>query len=309
MNVPVSAVSAPHPPPLAALLDDARDLPSLPEVAVKVSRLADDPNASAASIARVIATDQGLTARILRLANSALYGVARRVGTVQEAVVILGLGTIRNLTLAASIYPALGAAVPGYDLAKGELWRHSVAAALCAQELARRMPRAPRPGAGAAPSAAVSPDEAFVAGLLHDIGKTLLSARVRGYLVQVRERALADGVSFVDAERALLGFDHAAAGAALAERWKLPPALVDAIAHHHDPFRAAPDHAALACAAHVSEALCLTLGIGVGGDGLLFELDPAALDVLGLEGKLDALIAEMTDLLAAAGPAFDFGVG
>jgi hypothetical protein len=83
----------------------------------------------------------------------------------------------------------------------------------------------------------------------------------------------------VDAERALLGFDHAAAGAALAERWKLPPALVDAIAHHHDPFRAAPDHAALACAAHVSEALCLTLGIGVGGDGLLFELDPAALDV------------------------------
>jgi hypothetical protein len=157
-------------------LDDARDLPSLPEVAVKVSRLADDPNASAASIARVIATDQGLTARILRLANSALYGVARRVGTVQEAVVILGLGTIRNLTLAASIYPALGAAVPGYDLAKGELWRHSVAAALCAQELARRMPRAPRPGAGAAPSAAVSPDEAFVAGLLHDIGKTLLSA-------------------------------------------------------------------------------------------------------------------------------------
>jgi putative nucleotidyltransferase with HDIG domain len=168
-------------------------------------------------------------------------------------------------------------------------------------------------GRGARPvsGTAVDPEEAFVAGLLHDIGKTLLSTCVPDYLPLVREYALAQEMPFAEAERLLLGFDHAQAGAGLAERWKLPPGLVHAIACHHDPLAAAgtPADRDLACIAHVAEALCLMLGIGVGSDGLLFALQPEALDLLGIQGRQDALLSEFLEALGRVGPAFDFAAG
>jgi putative nucleotidyltransferase with HDIG domain len=282
------------------LLQSVNDLPSLPEVALKVTRLVEDPSVSAAAIGRVVSTDQALTARVLRLANSAFYGVSRRIGTVQEAVVVLGFRTIKTLTLAASLYPALSGEVRGYALERGDLWRHSIACAVGAQALAKEMgSTAPRVGP-------VTPDEAFVAGLLHDIGKMVLSVHLKEYFGQTRDRALADNVPFLLAERAILGIDHAQAGAAMAERWNLPAALVDAIACHHDPLGAQHGNVGLACVTHVADALCLTLGIGVGGDGLLFSLRSEALDALGIAARPDELTDTFLEALRMAGPALDF---
>lgn len=277
------------------------DLPALPDVAMKVIRLADDPNASALALGRVIGTDQGLTARVLRMANSAFYGVSRRIGTVQEGVVVLGMRTIKVLTLAASVYPVLSRPNNGYSLGRGELWRHSVACGLGAQVLAKHAkPAAPHIGS-------VTPDEAFVAGLLHDIGKMVIGSLLAGYFEQARALALAENMAFADAERALLGFDHAQAGAAIGEKWNLPAPLVDAIACHHHPLQAQHGNIGLACVAHVADALSLTLGIGVGGDGLLFALQPAALEALSLTtAQLDELAGVVVEALREAGSSFDF---
>ena len=269
---------SPKPLTTERLLQSVEDLPSLPDVALKVTRLVEDPNVNAVAIERVVSTDQALTARVLRLANSAFYGVSRRIGTVREAVVILGFRTIKTLTLAACLYPALTGELRGYGLGRGELWRHSIACAISAQALARQV------GSTAPHVGPVSPDEAFVAGLLHDIGKMVLSIHLKEYLGQTRDRALAEGISFLAAERAILGVDHAQAGAAIAEKWNLPAALVDAIACHHDPLAAQHGNIGLACVAHVADALCLSLGIGVGGDGLLAALQSEALDALRLAG-------------------------
>ena len=285
---------------LERLLHSVVDLPSLSEVAVRVARMADDPDVSADSVGRVVATDQALTARVLRMANSAYYGVARRVSTVPEAVMILGLRTIRTLTMAASIYPMVSRGLPGYALGRGDLWRHSIGAALCAQALARRA----RPT-----SHVIGPvvaDEAFVAGLLHDIGKMALSIHLKDHLGTTRQKALADNVPFVVAERAVLGFDHAQAGAAMSEKWNLPASLVQAIAFHHDPLRASHGNVGLACVTHLADAMCLILGVGVGGDGLLSTLHMEAAEALGLADDLDEVTASCLDTLRLAGLAFDF---
>ena len=297
-SAPVPA--APKPLTLERLLATVDDLPALPEVAMKVSRMAEDPSASAQAIGRVISTDQALTARVLRLANSAFYGVSRRISTVQEAIVILGLRTVKSLTMAASVYPVLGREARGYALGKGELWRHSISCAIFAQTLARQMkPSGPQVGF-------VTPDEAFVAGLLHDIGKMVLSLHLNERFDEVRDYALSEKVSFLDAERKILGFDHAQAGAALAEKWNLPASLTDTIACHHDPMSAQPGHIGLACAAHIADAHCVMMGIGIGGDGLLSPLHPEAMRAVGITDDGQAVIEKFLNALKLAGPAFDF---
>lgn len=275
------------PEKLQQLVQTIRDLPALPEVVVRVMRMAEDPRSDAQGIARVIATDQAMAARVLKLANSAFYGLPRRVGTLSEAVVILGFRTIKNLAIAASTFELLNREIAGYWLQRGELWRHSLACAIGAQLIARRA-RLP-----------VS-EEAFVAGLLHDIGKVAIDLFVRAQFDQIMERALQDRIPFVEAEQAVLGFNHAMAGGLIAEKWNLPPLLVSVIKYHHQPS-SAPDRDPMISVVHLADLLSITMGIGIGGDGLYYTLEDGTLAMFELsQADIDELCEEIVDQMAQA---------
>ena len=276
---------------LEALVRQVRDLPALPETVVRVMRLADDPKSGIVDVAKVLAPDQALAARVLKLANSAFYGSSRRIATVSDAVVILGMRTTRNLVMAASCEALLENEVAGYCLPRGALLRHSLACASAAQALARRTQYR-------------GMEEAFVAGLLHDLGKVVMNAYLRDQFIQVLMQAASGEMTYAEAERTVFRFDHAEAGACLLERWNLPASLVAAVRYHHTPLEAPGDHP-LPCLVHVADAICMTLGIGLGLDGLAYMLQPDALSILGLTSDdFEEVTSQLCDTLAEAGPLF-----
>ena len=272
------------------LIRQVQDLPSLPIAVTRVMQLTNDPKAGLSDVAHALASDQGLAARVLKLANSAYYGSSRRIGTVSEAVVILGMRTTRNLTLATSCQDMLEREVQGYFLPRGALWRHSLACAAAAQNLARR-------------AHFRGTEEAFVAGLLHDIGKVVMSAYLKAEFAQVLTRVAKGRLTFSDAEREVLGFDDAEVGARLLERWNLPSTLVTAVRYHHAPSQA--PESPLAALVHVADTICLTLGIGLGVDGMAYTLDPNALAMLHLtEDDFEQIASQTCDTLSEAGSIF-----
>ncbi len=272
------------------LIRQVQDLPSLPIAVTRVMQLTNDPKAGLSDVAHALASDQGLAARVLKLANSAYYGSSRRIGTVSEAVVILGMRTTRNLTLATSCQDMLEREVQGYFLPRGALWRHSLACAAATQNLARR-------------AHFRGTEEAFVAGLLHDIGKVVMSAYLKAEFAQVLTRVAKSRLTFSDAEREVLGFDDAEVGARLLERWNLPASLVTAVRYHHAPSQA--PESPLAALVHIADTICLTLGIGLGVDGMAYTLDPNALAILHLtEDDFEEVASQTCDTLSEAGSMF-----
>lgn len=276
---------------LDALVRQVRDLPALPDTVVRVMQLSSDPKSGIADVAKVLVSDQALAARVLKLANSAFYGASRRIATVSDAVIILGLRTTRNLVMASGCQELLESEVAGYGLPRGALLRHSLACASAAQALARRTKYR-------------GVEEAFVAGLLHDLGKVVMNLYLRDQFIQVLIQAATGEITYADAERAVFSFDHAEAGAYLLERWNLPAALVSAVRYHHTPLDS-PTDSPLPCLVHVADAICMTLGIGLGLDGLAYTLQPEALARLGLSAAdFEAVAGQTCDTLAEAGPLF-----
>ncbi len=275
---------------LNGLVRQVRELPALPETVLRVMQITEDPKAGIADAAKFLVSDQALAARVLKLANSAFYGSSRRIGTVSDAVVILGMRTTRNLVMAASCEALLEGEAAGYGLPRGVLLRHSLVCASAAQALAKR---AKYRGL----------EEAFVAGLLHDIGKVVMNAFQRNDFGEVLAK-VSGGMTYAEAEQVVFGFDHAEAGGRLLERWNLPLSLVSAVRHHHSPLQA-PGDSPLPCLVHAADAVCLTLGIGLGLGSRTDTLQTEALSALGLTAEDFEEVARQTcDLLAEAGPLF-----
>lgn len=275
-----TAVRAKLPTP-EEIVRHTADLPALPEAAMRVMHQADDPNASASGIARTLSHDTALSARVLRLANSAFFGLERRVANLTEAVVVLGLRHVRNLSLVAATYPWLNRSLAGYGLGPKQMWNHAFGTALGAKLIAQRKRSA-------------DPEVAFTAGLLHDIGKAVLSMWLEDRLPALLTYAARKDLTFDEAERELFGFDHAEVGALLGERWNLPGVIVTVIRHHHHPDTCDP-HEPLADCVHVGNYLAMSLGFGLGGDGLRYQVSFAALDRLGLAAEdLDQVADDFT---------------
>lgn len=204
------------------LLERIDDLPPLPAVAARVMALADDQNTSALDLAQVLSADQALTARLIRISNSAYYGFARKVSTVREAVVLLGFKQVRQVAVSASLMNAFDRGRVADDVFDLDLfWGHSVAVAVAAEAIAKRTRQA-------------RPEDAFTAGILHDIGRLVLRQVMPPEFRKAVMLARNGPMDLHLAEALMTGYDHQEVGRALGEQWKFPGHLIDAVASHHD---------------------------------------------------------------------------
>jgi putative nucleotidyltransferase with HDIG domain len=201
------------------------DLPPLPAVVTRILQTVNDPRISAEELSRLISLDQGLSSKILRIVNSAYYGFPKRISTVTHAVVILGFNTVRNLVLGVSAFGMLTQKSGSSGLDRTKFWEHCVAVAVASSVMAKKRRPVNR---------SVS-EEAFIAGLLHDIGKLFLDCYFPVQYAVTLLFGQREALSVLASEQRVLEIDHAAVGRRIAEHWNFPPLLASAIGGHHEP--------------------------------------------------------------------------
>ena len=264
---------------LLNILTKVKSFPSMPGAAEKLLKMLDNPDTTAAQIEQILRYDPGLTANLLKLTNSAYFGLPCKVGSVGQAVVLLGWKRLIQLVMASCVNAIMGKPVPGYDLPAGELWRHSIAVSVAAEDLAKELKIS-------------APENIFTAALLHDVGKLVLGSFVKEDLEEIEIEA-SRGISFELAEHMVLGTNHAEIGAQILKSWSFPPALVNAVRWHHDPDSAGKTDT-LVDIVHVANILCLMIGIGVGREGLCYKPSPLATKRLGLRTNDLEMVASRT---------------
>jgi putative nucleotidyltransferase with HDIG domain len=226
---------------LPEIIRSVQSLRPLPANTSRILQALDEADMSAAIVAELIALDQALTAYVLRVANSAAMGTRSGCSSVSEAVMRLGFKQVRSLVLSTVAIGPLSARLNGYRLGDKELWYHSIATASAAHWLASAL-RYP------------DPEEAYVAGLLHDIGKLLLDQYVLADYQQVVESMRTQRVPLWVVEEQLFGIDHAGVGGLIASHWQFPLSLVQAIRYHHEPA-SNPGEQSLAALVNLANAL------------------------------------------------------
>lgn len=270
---------------LHALVGDIHKLPTPPLVFTQISRVIDNEDASAYDVAGIIAEDPAMSAQVLKLANSAYYGLANPVPHVKQAVVVLGLNEIKNVVLAASAISVFRKSSADQEY-QDEFWRHSLAVAVGARMLLRTLQA----------GKFLEAETAFSAGLLHDLGKMVVFCYAPEEHQKIRRYQQETGGPDYRAEREILGLDHCQIGAYLAQRWKLPGEILTAIRYHHTP-QDSPDEGTYEAIVHVADILARRAFNYSGGEDNLSEvLQVGCLNRLGISpddfGRLCASVVE-----------------
>ncbi len=256
-----------------AKIENIQSLPTVPSSLKRVSQIFERPHTTLEEIGRFVAADPALTARVLKMVNSAMYGFPERISSVTHAVMLLGLNVIKGMLLGISIFDIMQKLMVG-------LWEHSLGTAIVARQIAEK-------------KGIKDPEEVATAALLHDIGKVILIIEFQ----QLYEKALHDAVlrhiPIVEAEMAVFNETHAVVGMWLARKWRFPPNLVEVIGYHHRPRMAktAPMETAIV---HFADVLVRARGCGFAGDPFAAAVDPATFELLSLT---DHDIAESLDFL------------
>jgi len=241
------------------MVQEVSTIHSLPMFYSQLSEAIDHPRSSIADVAKIISEDQGLTARILKLANSPLFGYFSKIETITQAVTIIGVLQVRDLALALSVMNVF-AGIPQNLVNMEQFWRHSLATGLAAKFMATNQREA-------------SLERFFVAGILHDVGRLVLYIRVPELSLELIEQCRTTGELLHRVERQRFGFDHADVGGSLLRRWKIPPRVAEPVERHHDCQRAGqyPREAAIL---HFADIIAHALQIGSSGEISVPELDP-----------------------------------
>lgn len=253
-----------------------RLVPPLPPAVQKTLALLRDPDADIGAIATSIQLDPGLTANVLRLANSPHMGAQREIATVREALVRLGAAKVGQLALASGAAPQLRPSTKGYDLPPGALLEHSIATALAAETLAKELGITP-------------PEHTFTAGLLTNIGKTVMGDFLELDATPILELAHSEMIPFQMAETRILGINHAEVGALLLEAWNLPPEIVEVVRWFLDPDEYEGENLALDLV-HAGECLAKMSSIALGVDGLHYHPSTFVIERLGLTPEIVELV-------------------
>jgi len=268
----------------AALAERVDSLPALPTTAVRLIQVMGDPLCGAREMVQIISSEPSLAARVRRVVNSAYFGLRGTVSELSRAVVMLGHTRIRDLALAACMTPLVTIGAEGYEVPPEAFMYHSIATGCAAQMIADRTGR--------------ETEAAFVVGLLHDIGKLVLHTYVAKSWDEILQAVFRTGASFDEAERQVLGFDHAAAGAEVARKWSFPDALVDGMRWHHKPQ--IHSELFLPSAVHIGDVSAMMKGYHLGRDGLRYAFDLRAMPTCGIKGKeFERILADLPDKVDA----------
>jgi len=243
------------------LVDCIESLPSLPAATTRLASLIHDPTAGAPQFVEVIKPDIGLTTSILRLCNSAFFGLSREITSIQQAITLLGSERIFELAMSSSMAEMLRDVIAGYQMEARTFWLHSVAVGVLVDRFSDRLP-------------IVKPDLAFISGLLHDVGKLAIGLYLEDHAGELLDRVKNHRTSLIGAERELLGTDHAEIGAQLAACWRMPEAIYWSAMWHHSPTIApSTANSTLIDLVHLADCVACRLGLDFGQDGVVREID------------------------------------
>jgi HD-like signal output (HDOD) protein len=275
-------------PQLRQVLAKVTEIGSLPEVTARIVQVIEDASATTKAVQEAVQHDPALATKVLKLVNSAFYGLPAQVASLERAIVMLGLSAVRNLALAASLSRLLKNDQISAQFTTADLWRHSVAVGVCAKLLARAGHSLPG-------------DEAFVAGLVHDMGLIVAQQLFRAEVQGVAERCFAQPQSYCAAEEAVVGADHQALGGALATKWKFPPGVCHAIAYHHDPAALQPEFQKAAALVYLADTLCCQGRHGFWLTAQTQELSEGMLTLTGVTAAaIEQTVAELPTRLMEA---------
>jgi putative nucleotidyltransferase with HDIG domain len=267
------------------ILTAIKKIPALSTSAGQILNTINDENHNLSHLVNIIRFDSALTANVLKTANSAFYGLPTEVSHVDRAISLIGEDCVINITLKKGLAKLFDKELKGYRSVSGELWRHDLCAAIASKKIAQLN------------SGHISPEIAFTGGLLHDIGKAVISSFLGDTSSKIIEAIDRGRVKdFYEAEQRLLGIDHAMVGFELAQHWNLPETLAYVIRHHHTPSKAPSDFKSYAYCVHLGDIVAMMAGCGTGADTLYYPLDDSYVNFIKLsKDDLHLLVLEVEE--------------
>ncbi len=264
------------------LIKEIKNLKPVPAVVNQILEVVDNPDSSMAQIAEIIQYDPAVTASVLRTCNSVYFGLKTPAESIKDAVNMLGIDQILEIILMKSGAKALSGKQEGYGLHEGAMWKYSVSSAIIAKQVAQKIKLKNK-------------NTIFTAALLKDIGKTVLDRFVKDSFEKISAQVVDKNMSFREAEKKVIGLDHAELGGMIAKMWKFSPKMVNIIRNHHltDISKVKDKEIAVV---YLADCICMMIGIGVGSDGLAYRFNDQAMEVLGMEpDDISIIIAEFAE--------------
>jgi putative nucleotidyltransferase with HDIG domain len=274
-NVPIYNES------LKERIEQITNLPTLPQVVSRLISIVNNPATSFSDVAFVVGQDLSLSAKVLRMANSAFYGMPRTIGTVANAVAILGLKVISTLVVSLTVFDMFPRESKRILFDRKAFWVHCLGCGIIARLFCVQLPKV----------VLFDAEEAFCAGLLHDIGKVVMEQYLHDDFHRALRTAARKGIPMIEAEQKVLGFTHTEVAAWLISRWGLPPELMTPIVYHHDPF-AAPDNQDIAMLCHLADNVCYEMGLSLAPEYAKPPLDARCAEHLMLSERFIASVKE-----------------
>jgi len=264
---------------LDKMIREIKDLTPMPAIANRLLEIVEKPDSSMNDIAQIIQYDPVMTIDILKICNSAYTGLKMPAESIKDAVNLLGTDQIVELALVKSSAAVLSGCSKGYGLEQGDMWRYSVSSAVIAKQVAKRLELN-------------NTSTIFTAALIKDIGKIILEKYVFKDFIKINTLVKKDGYSFREAEKKVLGMDHAEIGALIGKIWNFSPRMIKLIQHHHlrdESMMADKEVAAI----YLADCICMMMGIGVGADGLSYRFKDQLMKIHGVShSDITGLMAE-----------------
>jgi len=271
---------------LESIIKNIDQLPPLPEVATKVINMVNNPDVSFKQVAVEISKNQAMTANILKLCNSAYFSKGNEITSIDRAIVTLGLKEVKDIVLLVAAKPVLEKPVIGYDLGQGDLWKQGLSVATMSRDIALNKKRKD------------IADVVFTGGIIHNVGKVVIALYVQQGFMEILNRVQEKGITFHEAEKDVLGFNHQEVGEKILEKWNFPPVLRSIVRFYQDPELAPAAHQLEVSIVHIANAICLMGGVGIGSDGLYHEMKDQAIKKVGLtQNDLESLFGRMPEIL------------